>query len=195
MSAPESGTAARILDVAERLVQSRGFNGFSYADVAPELGITRASLHYHFPGKSELGEALIARYAGRFAAALREIDLRGGDASAKLEAYATLYARVLRDKRMCLCGMLAAEYETLPPSMRSAVVRFFEDSEDWLSGVLEDGRRAGELEFEGTAEEQSQLIVGALEGSMLVARPYEDPDRFEVSAKRLIDGLLKSRPT
>ena len=57
--AREPGTAGRILDVAERLVQLRGFNGFSYADVAAELGITKASLHYHFPGKAELGEALI----------------------------------------------------------------------------------------------------------------------------------------
>src|SRR5437764_5137295 len=102
-------TAARILDVAERLVQSRGFNGFSYADVAAELGITKASLHYHFPGKAELGEALIGRYAGRFADALEQIDRRGGDAHAKLEAYAGVYAEVLRARRMCLCGMLAAD--------------------------------------------------------------------------------------
>ena len=59
----ETGTRARILDAAEQLVQTRGFNGFSYADVATELGVTKASLHYHFPGKAELGEALIARYA------------------------------------------------------------------------------------------------------------------------------------
>ncbi|HEY1566924.1 MAG TPA: helix-turn-helix domain-containing protein, partial [Solirubrobacteraceae bacterium] len=57
----ETGTRTRILDTAERLVQTRGFNGFSYADVATELGVTKASLHYHFPGKAELGEALIAR--------------------------------------------------------------------------------------------------------------------------------------
>ena len=59
----EADTASRILDVAERLVQLSGFNGFSYADVAAELRITKASLHYHFAGKAELGEALIARYA------------------------------------------------------------------------------------------------------------------------------------
>jgi TetR/AcrR family transcriptional repressor of nem operon len=58
----ETGTRGRILDTAERLVQTRGFNGFSYADVATELGVTKASLHYHFPGKAELGEALVARY-------------------------------------------------------------------------------------------------------------------------------------
>ena len=59
-------TATRILDVAERLAQMRGFNGFSYADIAAELRITKASLHYHFATKADLGEALIGRYAARF---------------------------------------------------------------------------------------------------------------------------------
>src|SRR5919204_7031631 len=93
-------TPQRILDVAEQLVQLRGFNAFSYADVAGELGITKASLHYHFAGKAELGEALVERYAARFAAALDAIDAAGGDAPAKLDAYARIYADVLRRKRM-----------------------------------------------------------------------------------------------
>ena len=74
----DGDTATRILDSAESLVQVRGFNGFSYADVAAELAVTKASLHYHFPGKAELGRALIARYATRFNAALAGIDARGG---------------------------------------------------------------------------------------------------------------------
>src|SRR3954471_19305859 len=102
-------TAQRILDVAEELVQVRGFNAFSYADVAAELGMTKAGLHYHYPGKAELGEALVARYAERFNAALAEIEARDATAAAKLDAYVTLYADVLSARRMCLCGMLAAE--------------------------------------------------------------------------------------
>src|SRR2546423_2985232 len=96
-------TASRILDIAERLVQVRGFNGFSYADIASELKITKASLHYHFPGKAELGEALIARYAARFATGLAAIDERGGEAPEKLAAYAAIYAGALSEGRMCLC--------------------------------------------------------------------------------------------
>src|SRR2546423_13848609 len=88
-------TATQILDVAERLVQSRGFNGFSYADIAAELEITTASLHYHFPGKGELGRALIGRYASRFSDALDVIDDELPDALAKLVAYGNLYAAVL----------------------------------------------------------------------------------------------------
>ena len=64
----------RILSEAQRLVQMRGFNGFSYADIAETLGVTKASLHYHFPSKAELGRRLIDRYREDFLAALRAID-------------------------------------------------------------------------------------------------------------------------
>jgi TetR/AcrR family transcriptional regulator, transcriptional repressor for nem operon len=186
-------TASRILDVAERLVQSRGFNGFSYADVASELGVTKASLHYHFPGKAELGEALIRRYAARFAQALAEIDSGGGDAAAKLEAYAGIYGDVLRDRRMCLCGMLAAEYDTLPAPMRDAIIGFFDENEAWLSVVLEEGQDEGALQLHGSPSAAAQTIVSGLEGALLIARPYGDVGRFEAAATRLLTSLAYSQ--
>jgi TetR/AcrR family transcriptional regulator, transcriptional repressor for nem operon len=185
----EVDTAAEILDVAERLVQVRGFNGFSYGDVASELKVTTAALHYHFAGKAELGESLIERYAARFAEALGEIDRHASDPAEKLHAYANLYLDVLRDRRMCLCGMLAADYETLPKPMRNAVVRFFDDNEAWVGGVLEQGRVEGTLQFTGSAGDAAQMIVSGLEGAMLVARPYGDTTRFQAAASRLLDGL------
>ena len=187
----DADTPARILDSAERLVQIRGFNGFSYADVASELKVTKASLHYHFPGKAELGEALVERYAARFADALGAIDRRGGDAPAKLEAYANIYADVLRDRRMCLCGMLAAEYETLPEPMRKAIIGFFDDSEVWLTNVLEQGQGEGTLHLAGSASDEAQAIVSGLEGALLVARPYGDVARFQAAATRLLGSLSK----
>ncbi len=185
----ESGTAERILDIAERLVQTRGFNSFSYADIATELGITKASLHYHFPGKAELGQALIARYGQRFADALNRIDHDGADARRKLEAYAGLYADVLRGKRMCMCGVLAAEYQTLPKPMRDAVIRFFDDNRHWLSDVLAEGRADRSLRFTGPREDVAQSILSTLEGAMLVARPYGDLARFDATARQLLANL------
>jgi TetR/AcrR family transcriptional repressor of nem operon len=182
-------TAGRILDSAERLVQSRGFNGFSYADVAVELGVTKASLHYHFPSKAELGEALIDRYADRFAQALAQIDAGGGDAPARLAAYTRIYADVLRDKRMCLCGMLAADYDTLPEAMRDAVLRFFDDNEAWLTGVFEQGRAEGSLRLDGSPDDAARALVGGLEGALLIARPYGEVARFEAAATRLLTSL------
>ncbi len=188
----DGDTATRILDSAESLVQVRGFNGFSYADVAAELAVTKASLHYHFPGKAELGRALIVRYATRFNAALAGIDASGADAPTMLSAYARLYADVLRGQRMCLCGMLAAEYQTLPEPMREAVLGFFDENETWVERVLIQGRDQGTLAFAGEPREAARLIVSALEGAMLVARPYGDVERFEAAADRLLAGFRET---
>ncbi len=182
-------TRTRILDVGERLVQVRGFNGFSYADIAAELAITKASLHHHFPSKAGLGEALIARYAERFSDALSAIDADAAAAPAKLEAYAGLYAEVLREGRMCLCGMLAAEYQTLPPPVQDAVVAFLDENEDWLERVLKQGRSDRSLRFNGTAKDTARSILSGLEGSMLVARSRGEMDSFETGAALLLRGL------
>lgn len=183
-------TAERMLDVAERLVQTRGFNGFSYADIASALGVTKASLHYHFPSKAELGLRLIERYCeSLFGRTLRDLDASGADAQTKLQTYVDLYAGLLHDNRMCLCGMLAADYATLPAPMQSAVTQFFEANELWLADILTTGRDAGELDFAGDPLEQARLLVGALEGTMLVARSFEDPARFKTTTDRLLFTL------
>ena len=185
----EGGTATRILDVGERLVQSRGYNAFSYADVAAELNVTKAALHYHFAGKAELGEALLQRYVTRFAGALAALDAEPANAPRRLIAYSELYLDVLRRQQMCLCGMLAAEFETLPEAMRGIVIRFFNDNEFWLSNVLEQGRREGTLHFTGPASETARFMVAALEGAMLIARPFGDISRFRKAVSSLIAGL------
>ena len=182
-------TATQILDVAERLVQVRGFNAFSYADVAGELGLTNAALHYHFPSKAELGEALIARYAARFIGALAEIDESISDPLRKLDAYTDLYGSVLRSQRMCLCGMLAADYETLSSGMQGAIADFFESNDRWLAEVLKQGRDDRTLSFPGSPLEEARSIVSGLEGAMLIARSIGDIKRFKSAASRLLMGL------
>jgi TetR/AcrR family transcriptional regulator, transcriptional repressor for nem operon len=186
-----SGTASRILDIAEQLVQVRGFNAFSYADIAAQLTITKAALHYHFAGKAELGEALVTRYAERFAQALGAVDTTITTAPAKLDGYAGLYLDVLRNRRMCLCGMLAAEYQTLPAAMQDAVIQFFDQNETWLQGVLEQGQQEGTLRFAGSARDTARMIISGLEGAMLVARPYGDSARFQATAASLLSGLTR----
>ncbi|HWI98719.1 MAG TPA: TetR/AcrR family transcriptional regulator [Burkholderiales bacterium] len=182
-------SAQRILDVAERLVQTRGFNGFSYADIAEALDVTKASLHYHFPSKADLGRRLIERYEQTFLAVLKGIDATGAAPREKLKRYARIYADVLRDNRMCLCGMLASDYATLPKSMKENVKQFFDENEQWLVAVLEQGRKSGALEFKGSPLDLARVIVGSLEGAMMLARSYGEPARFDTAAERLIASL------
>ena len=187
-------TATRILDVAERLVQMRGFNDFSYADIAAEVGITKASLHYHFATKAELGRRLVIRYAESFAAALRRIDASSADPGRRLRAYVGLYADVLAGQRMCLCGMVAAEYATLPHPMQAAIRAFFELNESWVAMQFDQCARAGALAAAVTPLNAARTLVGALEGEMLVARAYGDPARFEAAARLLLTQLMGAEP-
>jgi len=182
-------TAQRILDIAERLVQTRGFNGFSYADIAEAMHVTKASLHYHFRGKADLGRSLIERYERNFLAALATIDDESKDAREKLRRYAAIYGHVLGDDRMCLCGMLAAEFGTLPEPMRVEMRHFFDENERWLVGVLKQGKREKTLKFAGSPADSAQALIGSLEGAMMIARSYSDPARFRMVSDRILADL------
>jgi TetR/AcrR family transcriptional regulator, transcriptional repressor for nem operon len=186
---PGVDTSQRILDIAERLLQTRGYNAFSYADIAHTLHVTKASLHYHFPTKAELGRRLIERYGESFLHALAAIDQTSADAGEQLRRYVGIYLGVLRNDRMCLCGMLAAEYVTLPKPMKAELKHFFDENERWLVAVLEKGQATSKLRFTGPAREVAQLLVGSLEGAMMLARSYDDVGRFEAAAERLLAGL------
>ncbi|HUP56612.1 MAG TPA: TetR/AcrR family transcriptional regulator [Bdellovibrionota bacterium] len=186
-------TATRILDVAEKLVQTGGFNGFSYADVAGEVRVRKASLHHHFATKSQLGTRLISRYQERFMGVLAAIEQGGSSPAEQLERYVAIYAGVLKKNRMCLCGILAAEYATLPKPMRDGVTRFFAANEGWLASLLERGRKSGDLVFAGSPLETSRFVVASLEGAMLVARAQRDFSRFQSAASHLQSMLVARR--
>jgi TetR/AcrR family transcriptional repressor of nem operon len=191
VASPLPDTANRMLDVAERLVQQRGFNAFSYADIAAELGVSKATLHYHFASKAALGTAVIDRYALRFFDALAAIDARGGSAEERLAGFVEVYANVLRGQRMCLCGMLAADQLTLPDSMKAPVLEFFDRTVAWVAAVLERGVADGSLAPIGSVTEAAKTLVWSIEGAMLVARAYDDVPSFERAATQLIGALVR----
>lgn len=186
-------TAGRILDLAEGLIQRRGYEAYSYADIADALHIRKASIHYHFPSKGELTRAVAARYRAAFAGTLAELQAECPDPSTRLMRYVRLFRDALRDgDDMCLYGMLASDSATLPESVREEVNGFFADQEAWLTALLREGRASGAFEFEGKAEGAASALLAGLEGAMLVARSRRDVKYFAAVALRLV-GALTSR--
>jgi len=180
------GTADQILDTAQQLVQTRGFNAFSYADISANLGITKASLHYHFATKASLGTSLIERYDAAMTGMLSTIAGKVRNSREKLQDYVAIYRSVLANRRLCLCGMLAAEYTTLPKAMQKALDSYFQHNEAWLAEVLAAGRTKGELSYDGDPVDAAQYLVGALEGAMLIARSQGGQARFDAATRRLL---------
>lgn len=192
MPAARKPTADRVLDIAEALVQTRGYNAFSYADISRAVGVRKASLHHHYPTKADLGLALVTRYHAAFMGALGDIDAKSEAAPRRLERYTELYGSVLRRGRMCMCGMLAADVATLPKPMRESIAGFFADNEQWLMRVLAEGKKRGEIAFEGTPSSMASFFVSSLEGAMLVARGSGNPEPFDDVVRHL---LARIQPT
>ena len=85
--------------------------------------------------------------------------------------------------------MLAAEYGTLPEPMRDDMRHFFDENERWLVGVLKEGKRTRTLAFKGSPSDVARALVGSLEGAMMIARSYGDPQRFIAVSDRLLVDL------
>lgn len=172
----------KLLDAAQDLVQINGFNAFSYVNLSETVGITTASIHYHFPSKEDLGEALARRYRERFNIVLERIESENADAPARIEQYSEQFLQTLRQGgKICLCGMLASDYATLPEKTRKEVRAFFTENQAWLTRILEQGKRSGAFGFSSDASDVAMTFFSTLEGAMLDARMFEDESRLQSS--------------
>lgn len=171
MSAVVEGTAAKVMDVAEALIQQRGYGGFSFDDVAQAVGIRKPSVHHHFRTKSDLVAALARRYTERFELALAAIDIARQAPLARLRAYVQLFAvSYAQERRLCVCGMLGAEADALPADVNEAVAGFFELNLTWLAAAFRDAQRVGQVTPLHRASALAELMLSTLEGAMVVGR-------------------------
>jgi TetR/AcrR family transcriptional repressor of nem operon len=191
MTALPTRRQTQILELAQQLIQTRGYNGFSFGDIAETLAVKPAAIHYHVPTKTDLGRALMAQYRQRLHASLAKIDEQALSPRRALERYIQLFSATAKpDQRLCLCGMLATELTTLSEALQDDVRTFFEDNESWLARVLGEGRRAKVLEFEGSSISAARCIYATLHGAMLSAHTFNDPSRLTMTGRWLLDALL-----
>lgn len=168
-------TRTRILDLGEQLLQTRGFNAFSYQHIAKELAVKPAAIHYHYPSKEELGVAIIRRQLGRlrkWRALPRVTELTP---AAQFEALLDVYrTHVQQHRRVCLFGALAADFYTLPEVMQQELRVFNRELTEWLAGVFEAGRTDGSLHFRGNPVAKAAQVLTTIAGALQVARVHDE---------------------
>jgi TetR/AcrR family transcriptional repressor of nem operon len=165
------------------LLQTHGYNGFSFHDLAAAQGIKTASIHYHFPTKGDLAISLAQAYRTNFMTTLGEPCIR--NAAEQIDRYVGLFRTTLQKGQFCLCGMMAAEVSELPSKAKVEVVRFFDDNREWLAAVLE---QAGH--DKARARNLAVLTVASLEGALLMARAGEALASFDIVADTIRAVLL-----
>jgi TetR/AcrR family transcriptional repressor of nem operon len=162
------------MDLAEDHIRNAGYGGFSFRDLAAEIGIKSASVHHHFPTKATMAAAVARRYGDRFLASVaRRLNETADDA---IRAYRAAFREGLqRDGRMCLCGVLGAEAGVLSADVAKEILSFFRRCIDDLS------QRIGGPD----AERRAFQIMATLEGAVMLARVYRDIEAFDQAAAGL----------
>lgn len=159
-----SDIADAIMDAAERRIRDAGYSGFSFRELAADVGVKSSSVHYHFPTKEKLAAAVARRYTDRFQAAVMAEREAGADAT---EAWKRVFGRALvEDGRMCLCGALGVATRDLPEEVSLEVKRFFTSGIDMLIGT-------------GIERNEAVRLFATLEGAMLLAFTLDDQKTFE----------------
>ncbi|MDJ0654992.1 MAG: TetR/AcrR family transcriptional regulator [Xanthomonadales bacterium] len=158
------------MDRARRLLQSHGFEGFSYRDISSQLGIKNAAIHYHFPTKSDLGQALVEDFCEetrqQIAFARENLTVRK-----QLDAYFERMAQEFdRDNSLCPVGAMTTSLGTISDSMRNSLNQLSALVVDWLTETLEKGRNNGDVEFSGDARSKAIQISAAMQGARQLSR-------------------------
>jgi len=166
-----------LLKAAEDKVRLGGYSNFSFRELASEIGIKSASVHYHFPTKADLGAELAHQYTNAFLNALGTPSEHKANGKNPIDVYTQLFRNALvTDRKMCLCGLLGAESDSLPDKVRLEVKRFFNQNLEWLT---EAHRANGEQQPKQAAIQ----TVSLLEGAMMISKTLDDNSYFELATQ------------
>ncbi|MBW9063392.1 TetR/AcrR family transcriptional regulator [Rhizobium herbae] len=190
MSNP-STTADDILRCARSLIIRGGYNSFSYADISDVVGIRKASIHHHFPAKSDLVRAVVGQYRQEAAAGLAALESNIPDPLEQLRAYVGYWETCISDGShpFCVCALLASEIPVLPDDVVVEVRAHFRKLSDWLASVFDRGAAQGRLLLTGTTRETAETVMATVHGAMLSARAFGDAGAFGAVTTPLLNRI------
>ena len=169
-------TAHKILDVAERYTQTRGFNAFSYKDIQNEVNIKTSSIHYYFPTKQDLAMAMATRFNEQLKINLKESAEKYSSSIERLEVFNAAHVEIVAQDKFCLCGMLASDAHGLSEIVRSKLDEFFNIVETWLTDAFQLGKEQNKIKNNINARETASIYLATVEGGMLIARARKQPE-------------------
>ena len=188
-------TADRIIAAGRQLIMRRGYSGFSYADIAEAIDIRKASIHHHFPAKTDLVVAVLNAWQEAFDADVAALQASGADAVAQLRAYIGHWERCIADDTapFCVAGMLGTELPALPEEVALVVKAFFDHLISWLEQVFEAGVKKGLIKLDASVRTEAATLVSLVYGAMLAARAYGNAELFKDVTEGAVERLVKPR--
>lgn len=188
-----SDTKTALLESAEHAARTLGFDGFSYADLANDVGIRKASIHHHFPSKAILSVELMKRYSEHFEAACAQIDAKHPTGAGRVLALIERYRAATDGGRsLCLCVSFSTSRESLPEEVLLQISTFRKMMISWLQTAFALGHKDGSITGVTDPAFEASAALPLLEGAQLAARAEENPELFENAVQLLVGRCAPS---
>lgn len=177
---------------ARRMLIAGGYKSFSYADIAEQVQIRKASIHHHFPSKVDLVRTIVAQYCEEARAGMAALDRQLNDPLAELNAYIGYWSQCIKDgsSSFCLCAMLAAELPTLPEEIAAEVSGHFRDLSGWLTSLLEKGQSEGTFQLQDAPDVEAKALMATVHGAMLSARAFNRAGLFHQILQPVLNRIV-----
>ena len=179
-------TRESIIETADVLIRSKGFNAFSFKDISNSIGIKTASIHYHFPTKSDLGVATVKEHIKRFEGLKKE--LSNASPLLKLQGFLSIYSRAKSENKVCIVGSLATDLNTVDEPIKKELKDFAELVLAWVSEILADGSQQKIFEFQSTPRVKALMIITNILAIVQLSRLTKDED-FEIVRENILTEL------
>ncbi len=191
-------TRERILSKATHLVLRQGFGATSVNDLVKATGVNRGSLYFHFPGKDDLGVAILERAREQFLAFVEE-SLAGETPGWRLENFFRAAMAAHESTRFvggCLWGNTALEMSDAEGQERyvEIVGEVFSTWRDMIEEVIAAAQQCGQVRDDIPAGVLATHVVAGVEGGIMLSRLRHDagPMRTCVDAMRTLLQLRTS---
>lgn len=182
-------TKEQIIQVADSLIRDKGYNAFSFFDISNAVGIKKASIHYHFPQKIDLGIAVIDYHIENFHKMKK--DFEDKSPLQKLDKFLSIYRNIKNDNKICIVGSLSTDYNTLDIGIIEHLKIFSEQVLNWVIAWLKYGQEQGTFHFKGEPRTKAVLLISTMIASVQITRLTGDED-FTLIQKIIKEDLIKN---
>ncbi len=181
-------TQERILNAAMELFHLHGYNATGLDKVIKQAGVTKGNFYYHFKSKEALA---LATLDWQFELVQKEMKKQVFDKKEKplktLFSVLEMMAQKQKEQHLeghvrgCYFGNFTLELSTTSQAIRDKVKSIFQQYADLIESLLIMARDTGEITKKVDPRQLSLVILGQLEGAILLDKANQQPQNVDNS--------------
>lgn len=179
-------TRETIIEKADEFIRNKGYNAFSFKDISNDIGIKTASIHYHFPTKSDLGVATIKEHVARYESLKEKV--ANESPLTKLEAFLAIHTQIKQENKVCIVGSLSTDLNTLDETIKTELQIFAKLVIEWITEILTEGKELKIFDFEITPRTKAIMIITNMVAIVQLSR-LTGQDDFEAVKETILTEL------